>query len=281
MAHQLALPFGGARSFGLQVLGSSSAGNATVVWSDDEAVLVDCGFPTRTLQRRLRKTRWPLEQIRGVLLTHTHGDHAVNETIATVTSMGIPLLCPSSVHAALRRTHPAVLLAERQGMVRTLPSLRGRLGPFAIEAFAVPHDSPGGCFGYSLTTPHGKITLATDLAAADNGLAAHFAGADIILIESNHDPEMLERSPRPPWLKKRIRERGHLSNDACAQFLGQLVDLDASPPHAIMLAHMSVECNRPELALDCTSRTLSECGWGAVRVLATYPDRPSVAVEIP
>jgi phosphoribosyl 1,2-cyclic phosphodiesterase len=281
MSAQLTFPFDHPPGLGIQVLGSSSAGNATILWSGSEAVLLDCGFSSRILKRRLRSAPLALPAIRAVLLTHTHGDHVLNETIASLTALGIPLICPSSVHAALRRTHPAVLIAERRGLVRPLSSLRGRAGPFEVEAFAVPHDSPGGCFGYSLRTARGKITVATDLSSTGNGLSAHFADADLILIESNHDPAMLEQSARPSWLKRRIRERGHLSNEACARFLGELVDHSAAPPHAVLLAHISTECNTPALALSCASRVLSARGWDRVRILETYPDRPSMPVEIP
>ena len=280
MPAQLSFPFNPGPGLGIQVLGSSSAGNATLVWSGNEAILVDCGFPMRALQRRLRSAPLSLSSIRAVLLTHTHADHAVNETIASLAALGIPLICPAGVRSALRLTHPAALIAERRGLLRPLSSLRGTAGPFEVEAFPVPHDAAGGCFGYTLTTARGKITLATDLSATDDGLAARFANADIMLIESNHDPAMLEGSARPPWLKRRIRERGHLSNEACARFVVEVVERSASPPQAVFLAHISKECNTPALAVGCTARALSDRGWHSIRVLETFRERPSDPLEI-
>jgi phosphoribosyl 1,2-cyclic phosphodiesterase len=281
MAAQLSFPFDGRSGLGVQVLGSSSAGNATLAWSGREGVLVDCGFPPPVLRRRLSAAGADLAGIRGVLVTHAHGDHALEETIASLVVQGIPLVCPPGVASVLRRSHTAVRMAERRGQLQILSSLRGSVGPFHVEAFPVPHDAPGGCFGYTLVSAQGRITMATDLASTGNGLAGQFAGADIIVIESNHDPSMLESSRRPAWLKRRIRERGHLSNDACARFVVEVVERSASPPQAVLLAHISRECNTPALALSCTSRALAERGWSTVRVLETFPDRPSVAVEIP
>lgn len=279
MTRQLSLGFD--HRLGIQVLGSSSAGNATLVWSGGEAVLVDCGFPVRTLERRLRTAGWALPSIRAVLITHTHSDHAVNQTIEAFAAAGIPVIAPGGVRAALRATLPAALIAERRGLLRALPSLRGEAGPFEVEAFPVPHDAPGGCFGYSLAAPGGTITVATDLASAGNGLAACFAGADLMLIESNHDTGMLERSSRPPWLKRRIRERGHLSNEECARFVVEVVEQSAEPPQAVLLAHISRECNTPSLAVGATAQALAAGGWHSVRVLETYPDRVTPPVELP
>jgi len=281
MPAQLSFPFDGRSGLGVQVLGSSSAGNATLVWSGREAVLVDCGFPPPILRRRLSAARADQAEIRGVLVTHAHGDHAVDETLASLVLQGIPLVCPPGVASVLRRSHTSVRMAERLGRLQTLSSLHGSVGPFHVEAFPVPHDAPGGCFGYTLASARGRVTLATDLSSTGNGLAGRFAGADIIVIESNHDRSMLESSRRPAWLKRRIRERGHLSNDDCAKFVVEVVERSASPPQAVLLAHISKECNTPALALDCTARALAERGWGRVRVLETFPDRPSLPVEIP
>ena len=120
---------------------------------------------------------------------------------------------------------------------------------FDVEAFAVPHDSSGGCFGYLVhhETLIGRSTvaLATDLGYPPEGLARRFADAHAVVIESNHDLQMLESSRRPDWLKQRIREIGHLSNEQSGLFVSEILGHAGTPPQAIVLAHLAGNATPP------------------------------------
>ena len=166
----------------------------------------------------------------------------------------------------------------RNGMLKILGTGDPMIGSFGVEAFEVPHDSPGGCFGYSLVEGDSRVTFATDVGFPQEHLVGHFTGAQTIVIESNHDPDMLERSARPEWLKRRIRERGHLSNAQCAQLLTAVLRRSTVLPTTVVLAHISQECNTNSLALRTASDSLARESAGGVKVIETFKDRPSAVV---
>lgn len=259
----------------MQVLGSSSSGNCTLVRGSRHAVLIDCGFSPAYIARGLGAQGLAMADLAGVLITHTHGDHLNDEALTALTGAGVPILCPAPIRGPLTRQYPAGAAAMRRGLLRTLGPGDPMVGSFGIEAFEVPHDSPGGCFGYSLAEGESRVAFATDVGSPLERLVRHFAGAQTIVIESNHDPEMLERSGRPEWLKRRIRERGHLSNDQCAALLTAVLRRSTVLPTAVILAHISQECNTNPLAVRTAIGALARESAGGVAVIETFRDRPS------
>jgi len=251
----------------LSVLGSSSAGNCTLIWNDRGALLVDCGFPPGYILKHLRAYGLSLADLRGVLITHTHGDHVRGPFVRRLIAARVPMYCPEDIALHLQGIYQSMTQAAHRGLLRPFRDGVLELDPFQIRSFPVPHDSPGGCFGYSIFADSGggekKITFATDLAHADKLLVSHFADSDIVVIESNHDVRMLEESGRPIWLKRRIREHAHLSNEKCAEFVIRVVEKSQRLPGSIMLAHISQECNTRKLALECTGEVLEKRGFAA------------------
>jgi phosphoribosyl 1,2-cyclic phosphodiesterase len=258
----------------VQVLGSSSAGNCTAVWNDNAMLLVDCGFWPDYIQQRLSPLGRRLQSVTGVLITHTHRDHVDGTTVRQLLKAGVPLLAPEGVLDILAARYATVRRAMDAGLARPLPASGGAIGPFDVQPFGVPHDALGGCYAYAVFSDGlqgtRKVTIATDLAYPRNGLAKHFADSDVLVIESNHDIDMLEQSSRPAWLKQRIKETGHLSNDQCADFVVDVIRLSAKPPSTVVLAHISQECNTRPLAVERTGRGLDEAGWGSIPVLPTH-----------
>jgi phosphoribosyl 1,2-cyclic phosphodiesterase len=135
----------------------------------------------------------------------------------------------------------------------------------------------------AVATADGKkqVAIATDLAYADDGLPLEFAGSDIVVLESNHDPDMLENSGRPEWLKKRIRDTGHLSNDQSADLMGRILSLSAVHPHAVLLAHLSQECNTEPIAHTVMTTALQGFGFDRVGVAISHASAPSVRLTLP
>jgi len=258
----------------LQVLGSSSAGNCTAVWNDTAMLLVDCGFWPSYIQQRLAPLGRRLSSVTGVLITHTHRDHVDGSLVRQLLKAGVPLYTPEGVMDVLAARYATVQRARDTGLARVLPPSGGTIGSFDIQPFSVPHDAPGGCFAYAVFTSDPqrtrKATIATDLAHAGDGLAGFFADSDLLVIESNHDIDMLEQSSRPAWLKQRIKETGHLSNDQCAELVLEVIGLSAQPPATVVLAHISQECNTRPLAVERTARGLDAAGWGRIPVLPTH-----------
>ena len=107
-----------------------------------------------------------------------------------------------------------------------------------------------------------------------------FAGADLMIIESNHDVGMLDRSGRPPALIRRIKALGHLSNDQCADLVVSVLDLAGCPPQAIFLAHLSRECNTPDLAVRTALSGIRRAGFSGVHVNPALPDCPGPVMTL-
>jgi len=263
----------------LRVLASSSAGNCTVFWNEGRALLVDIGLSQRYISRHLEEAHVSFRTIGGVLITHTHGDHVHPETLRRVFDLQIPVYCPAPIGSVLQKQYACARKAAQQGLLRVLNDGTGVVAGFDVECFPVPHDAPGGCFGYAIhqSTLQGTTTavISTDLGFAPDGLAQRFADAQAIVLESNHDTEMLEKSRRPDWLKRRIKEIGHLSNDQSVALMHQILSVSRVLPHALVLAHISRECNTLECARMTMQRGLEVVGAQELRVVESYSDRPN------
>ncbi len=268
----------------LRVLASSSAGNCTVFWNEGRAVLVDIGLSPRYISGHLDDLHLPLRAVGGVLITHTHGDHVHPETFKKILDLRIPVLCPEPIAATLQRHFAAARKAAHQGLLRVLDDGACTLGGFDVEPFPVPHDAPGGCYGYRIrhSTLQGTTTavIATDLGFAPEGLARRFADADAIILESNHDPAMLEFSSRPEWLKKRIKDIGHLSNAQTAALVREILGISTKRPSAIVLAHISRECNTIERAHASMVDCLRSAGVTDIEVVDSYHNRPNALLSL-
>jgi phosphoribosyl 1,2-cyclic phosphodiesterase len=268
----------------IRVLASSSAGNCTVFWNGGRALLVDIGLSQRYISRHLDESRLAFRTIGGVLITHTHGDHVHPETLKKILDLQIPVYCPSSIASTLQKNFAAARKAAHQGLLRVLDKGAGTVAGFDVEAFPVPHDAPGGCFGYAIhdSTLQGTTTavISTDLGFAPDGLAGRFADADAIVLESNHDTAMLENSRRPDWLKRRIREIGHLSNDQSVALMSEILAASRREPKAVVLAHISRECNTIEQAHATMQQGLHAIGAMDMRVVDSFRNEPNEVVTL-
>ena len=261
------------------VLGSSSAGNSTLVGNGKTSFLIDCGFSPAYIGGQLHKFNEVISGLAGVFITHTHGDHVNEWTVKKLIEARVPIYCPSEIELPLQGRYKTLAHASHLGLLKPLGVPELALHGFLIRSFEVPHDSPGGCFGYSIFSDEGgrtsKISIATDMGFPTEQVVHHFTDSDVMVIESNHDVEMLENSGRPVWLKRRIREIGHLSNDECAEFTLNVLRKSKVVPQAILLAHISQQCNRNEIALETTREAISGTEFGSVKVMQTHKQRAS------
>lgn len=223
----------------VQSLGSGSSGNALFVEYGATAVLVDCGVGYRQLAaaaRRSGRSR-PLDSLDALLLTHEHIDHL--RSLPYVTAGGMPVVATHGT-ARMARVRSSQLLpaAADQSVI---------IGPLTIWALPVRHDAVEPC-GYLIETPGGTLTVLTDLGSWDDSLADAIRHSDLVVLEANHDGEMLRRGPYPPQLKRRVAsEVGHLANDSCGRALAVACAGGAAAP-TVWLAHLSATNNRPEMA---------------------------------
>ncbi|MFY3386483.1 MBL fold metallo-hydrolase [Paracidovorax sp. MALMAid1276] len=243
-------------------LGSGSTGNATVVegtgGSRVSRLLVDSGFGIRQLQSRLAQAGLRIEDIDAVFITHEHSDHiGCAQTLAV--RHGLPVWMSAGTHAALGAPDLGGGLRVARDMEPIdLPAL-------SALPFTVPHDAREPL---QLRCTDGTASLAvmTDLGHASDHVLRQLEGCDAMMIEANHDPELLAASSYPAFLKRRVGGRfGHLANAASAGIL-RAVRHDAL--QCVVAAHLSARNNAPALA----RRALSEAmGWHEERVVVADP----------
>lgn len=228
-------------------LGSGSRGNALVVEAGDTRLLLDCGFAARTTVARLEKLGIEAAGLSGVLVTHEHSDH-----IAGVFKLA------SRFNLAVWLTHGTFAAAPRGKMPLPECRLIDSHAPFAvgdleIHPFPVPHDAREPV-QYVFSDGVSRLGVLTDTGAITPHIVDMLNACDALVLECNHDAQMLARSDYPPMLKRRISGvYGHLDNDAAAALLSRI---DASRLRHVVAAHLSEQNNRPELATAALARAL-------------------------
>lgn len=254
------------------VLGSGSTGNCTYIGTESVAVLVDAGLSGRETWRRAEEAGLPMERVKAILLTHEHGDHTAG--------IGV-----------LHRRHKLDLFANSGTIDRFSKEEDGdslnwnvfqtgspfEIGDLRVEPFSVPHDALDPV-GFIFIQGDLKVGVVTDMGMATTLIRERLRRCQALVVEANHDLDMLKNSGRPWSLIQRILGRqGHLSNEALAVMLAEI-------GHAAMtdvfLAHLSQDCNDPKLAEHDVRRALEKRGHTHIRLHLTYPDKPSLIVRM-
>jgi phosphoribosyl 1,2-cyclic phosphodiesterase len=250
----------------LTILGSGSSGNCAYVETDETRVLIDAGFSLRQIRHRLATIGRSPENLHGILVTHEHSDHI--QGIASLSEkLRIPIYCNRPTKEAMEyqlRTRFDCRLFDTSGGFE--------IGDIAVETFPIPHDAQDPV-GFLLRTTEGALGFLTDLGHATRLVLERVRAANVLLLESNHDVQMLQNCPHRPWsLKQRILGRhGHLSNEAAAEAAEEI--MSDSLRH-LYLGHLSRECNRPELARYVMAERLDKIGAHHVRLELTSQALP-------
>lgn len=265
------------RNFSVRPLRSGSSGNLTLVEHGETRLLVDAGIPSRKgLDRALAEAGLSWDEIDALLVSHLHGDHIHPAAVDCCARHEVPIL----LHEKNLRPFSRKVLsrAVASGPLRPFDGTAFSVGGILVRPFPVPHDAEGVTCGFVLAARAGgrevRITLATDLGTGGNGLFEEFIDSDLILIESNYDPEMLSASRR----RDRARvdsDVGHLSNEQAGRFLARVLVESRRRPRAIVLCHLSADHNRPERAVETVRGILSRYGFGEVPVHAARRNGPS------
>lgn len=219
-------------------------------------LLIDAGIGRRELAKRLAAIGEDLAQIDAVLVTHEHSDH-----VAGLAALARFCFARRARHLAVfatERTAPYLEWGECVPAVETFQAGCGfTIGDFDISSFTIPHDAVDPV-GYTVRAEGIKVAIATDLGYIPDSLRVHFRDTDVLMLESNHDLEMLKVGPYPWSVKQRVMSRvGHLSNDSMRDFL--LHDFDASTGHLI-LGHLSEQNNHPEIVRMMATEALGRRG---------------------
>jgi phosphoribosyl 1,2-cyclic phosphodiesterase len=238
------------------VLASGSTGNAALLEVNGFGLLIDCGLHPKTLYSRLREVNTDWGTINAVILTHTHGDHWKDFTLADLRSRRIPLYAHPMQLDQLSQQAPSYEPLRTASLTRPYHENQTlELAPgFRVRPVRVSHDSdPTFGFRFDHVDPKGivwSVGYASDLGCASEELIHRFAGVDVLALEYNHDEQLERMSRRPRMLIDRVLgDSGHLSNHQAAQVTTAIASRSGAgfPSHVVQL-HLSRECNRPELA---------------------------------
>lgn len=230
-------------------LGSGSAGNALIIEEQSTRLLLDCGFGPREICTRLERLGLTPDSISGILVTHEHDDHA-----------GGVFKLASKFRLPVWLTHGTFTMAER-----LLPSHRRfdihiidshhplEIGEIGIHPFPVPHDAREPV-QFTFTNGKYKMGVLTDIGSSTPHVENMLNGCNALVLECNHDLNMLMEGPYPRPLKKRVSSRlGHLDNSSAAALLGKL---DNQKLQHIIAAHLSATNNTPDMARLALSQAL-------------------------
>jgi phosphoribosyl 1,2-cyclic phosphodiesterase len=267
-------------SLKITVLQSSSSGNSTLITNKGSHLLIDTGPDYSYLEEIFDRLQVNPKDIKGVLITHSHSDHFNLATITLCLKYNIPFY-----HCFSKKTAKTSLARYKTGYkefnwARDLQHvLDGRsleIETFSIRSFEVPHDSLEGCWGFKIGVNTGRknyeISYCTDIARMNDEVAENFKNSHAIILESNHDVEMLKNSGRPPWLIRRIMKEGHLSNEECGDALVKIIQNSDFLPKKVVLAHISQEANTPQAATSGVYSKLLKAGYGKIPLVLTLPD---------
>lgn len=238
------------------ILGSGSRGNALVVEAGRTRLLLDCGFGVRETVRRLARLDLSPEQLSGILVTHEHDDH-IGGVVAFARRFGLPVWVTPGTLRGLEG-----LFAGLAGLHLLEGYAPLCIGDIEVHPFAVPHDAREPA-QYVFGDGERRLGVLTDTGCATALVARMLSGCDALVLECNHDLDLLADSDYPPPLKQRIAGRfGHLDNAAAAALLAAL---DRDRLQHVVAAHLSQSNNRPELVRDALAGALGcEPDWVAI-----------------
>ena len=225
-------------------MGSGSSGNAYFLCSDTTSILIDAGIPIRTLKHHFKSFDIDPEKLDAVFVTHDHADH-IKSVGYMANEYGRLIYATKAVHEGISRNYCVTnkLTPEHTRYVEKDATLE--IGNFLVTAFDVPHDS-SDCVGYRIECDGITFCLITDAGHATEKIKEEVSRANYLVLEANHDEDMLMMGPYPAYLKGRIKsERGHLCNRDSAQLIAE----HATPKlKHVWLCHLSEENNHPVLA---------------------------------
>lgn len=233
----------------VRVLASGSKGNCILVSSQGSALLVDAGLSLKRLKEILFDIDFPIQNIQALIISHEHLDHTKGAG-AIVRNLGIPLYVNENTYIAG---------ANRFGRIREVNyfenGIRFTMQDFLIEPFSVPHDSvDNSCFLISERSNASKLAVLTDLGYPTKLVKQKMKSPSTIILESNHDIDMLINGPYAWWLKQRVKgKNGHLSNLQAAELVDEILHDGLKN---IVLAHLSETNNEPELAYSAMKKFL-------------------------
>lgn len=257
-------------------LSSGSSGNCYYIGNEQYGILIDAGISATSIRKFLKDMNISMQTIMGVLITHNHVDHVRGLDVLTrkntLPAFTTQKIWKSILNPYIKITSDCVREIELQQ--------KFNLAGFEIEAFPVSHDAPE-TIGFYICAGDKKITIATDLGHICQTSAPYIKRANLLVLESNYDEQMLMNGGYPYYLKTRIKsDRGHLGNHQTSEFLAENFHDQLSN---ICLAHLSKNNNTPEIALHTLRQAFLEKGIklnGHQKILVLNRNMPSEMIRL-
>ena len=239
-------------------IASGSSGNCIYVGSDSTHILIDAGISGKKTEEGLKELDLSMRDIDGIFITHEHSDHIAGLGVLT-RKYEIPIYATKGTIEAIRNTAAAGRIPEEL-FHEVRPDEKVIIKDMICNPMRISHDAAEPV-AYRISHGRKKAAVVTDLGNYNDYTVESLRGMDVLLLEANHDINMLQVGPYPYYLKQRIlSDRGHLSNERAGQLLCRLLH---DKLQAVVLGHLSKENNMPELAYEAVrvEVTMAETGF--------------------
>lgn len=254
-------------SLSVHSIASGSSGNSILIRNDDTAVLIDAGIGIRRLTAALGDLQINPSDLSAIMITHEHSDHVAG-AVRMAGRFGAPILANAPTLRAIKGASavPHKVIGVGEDVT---------FGRLVVRSFPVSHDAV--CpVGYTIECGGSVVCSATDTGVPTPAMRAACANADLLILESNHDVNMLRAGPYPWFLKQRIMgNKGHMSNDTAAGLLREIAD--SGKAITVWLAHLSKTNNSPSVALSTSRRMLADYLGRTLQLEVARRDTPSVS----
>lgn len=260
-------------------IASGSSGNCIYVGSDTTGLLVDVGISGKRIEEGLRSINHTIGDCNGILITHEHSDHIKGLGVIS-RKYKIPIYCTRGTMEAMQGMSSLGKMPE--GLFHPIEAnKRFQIGDLEIQPFAISHDAAEPV-GYRVNQGEKSVGIATDLGYYDEYIVQNLSGLDVLLLEANHDVNMLQVGSYPYYLKQRILgKRGHLSNETAGRLLCRLLH---DQMKAVFLGHLSRENNYEALAYEtvCSEVTMGENPWKSTdfKIMVAHREQVSDLVTV-
>jgi phosphoribosyl 1,2-cyclic phosphodiesterase len=236
--------------------GSGSSGNCYYLGTATDGLIIDIGIGIRTLKKYCREYGIQLNSVKRILITHDHADH-IKSVGALSHDLNLPVYATCKVHGGIDNNYCVARKVTAEHKKELVVGEQVQLGDFLVRPFAVPHDATENV-GYEIKVEGIVFVVLTDVGSITDDIREAINHANYLVIEANHDVEMLKNGPYHVYLQQRIlSDSGHLSNVSCGEVLVENMSEDLKH---IWLCHLSEENNHPELARKTVEQILRSHG---------------------